>query len=113
MIPYRILAPIILALCFWGAYCIRNTLFDIWVAAGFGVLGYIMKRHKLPAAPFILAFILGDPLELHFRQVAAMGPLYVLFQRPISLVLLGFAAILAVAFTFSREKRVVVAVDED
>lgn len=104
MIPYRILAPIIIALCFWGAYCIRNALFDVWVMVGFGVLGFIMKKHRLPAAPFVLGFILSDPLELHFRQVAALGPLYVLFQRPISVTLLGCAVLVAAVYTFFREK---------
>jgi len=104
MIPYNILAPIIIGLCLLGAYCIRNTTFDLWVAVGFGFLGCIMKRHNLPTAPFFLGFILGDPLELHFRQVAAIGPLVTLIQRPISLALLVASAILAVAFTIFKER---------
>jgi putative tricarboxylic transport membrane protein len=114
MIPYRILAPIILALCFWGAYCIRNSVFDIWVAVCFGMLGFVMKRYRMPAAPFVLGFILGDPLELYFRQVAALGPLAAIFQRPMAVVLLSCAVLVVVLYTVFREKQEKgVAVEED
>lgn len=104
MIPYRILAPMIIAICFLGAYTIRNAEFDVATMVGFGILGYIMKRYGLPAAPFILAFILADPMELYFRQVATLGPFYVLFQRPISAVLLVCAAVLIAVFAIFRDK---------
>jgi len=113
MIPYRILAPIILALCFWGAYCIRNSVFDIWVAVGFGLLGYVMKRYNLPAAPFVLGFILGDPIELHLRQVMALGPFSLTLQHPIAVTLLACAGIVIILYTAFREKREVVAVIEE
>ena len=104
MIPYRILAPLIIAICFLGAYTIRNAEFDIATMVGFGILGYIMKRYGLPAAPFILAFILADPMELYFRQVATLGSFFALFQRPISAVLLVFAGLLVIAFAIFRDK---------
>lgn len=114
MIPYRILAPIILALCFWGAYCIRNSVFDIWVAVGFGLLGYVMKKYNLPAAPFVLGLILGDPIELHLRQVMALGPFSLTLQHPIAMALLTCAVIVVILYTVFREKREVVsAIEED
>jgi len=105
MIPYRILAPLILALCFWGAYCIRNSLFDIWIAVFFGILGFVLKRYQMPAAPFVLGFILGDPLELYFRQVAALGPLAAIFQRPMAVGLLSCAVLILIVYTVFREKQ--------
>jgi len=113
LIPYRILAPLILAICFWGAYCIRNAVYDIWVAVIFGVLGYFMKRHKLPAAPLVLGFILGDPVEMYFRQVAALGPLHYLFTRPISLSLFICAVVVVVLFTVIREKQSNLEIEEE
>ena len=111
MIPYRILAPVIIAICFLGSYTIRNAEFDVWTMVAFGVLGYIMKRYRLPAAPFILAFILADPFELYFRQVATLGPFTLLFQRPISAVLLACAGIVIAVYTIFREKSEIPAAD--
>ena len=58
LIPYRVLGPIVLAICLVGAYSPRNTLFDVWVALAFGVIGFAMKKANWPLAPLILGFIL-------------------------------------------------------
>jgi hypothetical protein len=50
-IPYKDLGPIILAICIIGAYSPRNILFDIWVAVGAGVVGYIRRKTNWPIAP--------------------------------------------------------------
>ena len=39
-----ILLPIICILSVIGAYALRNSMFDVWVAVLFGVIGYGMKR---------------------------------------------------------------------
>jgi putative tricarboxylic transport membrane protein len=90
LIPYKILAPIILGVCLVGAYSPRNTMFDVWVALIFGVLGYAMKKKGWPLAPLILGFILGDMFEGAFRQSLSMsgGSLKIFFNRPIALILI-------------------------
>jgi putative tricarboxylic transport membrane protein len=85
LIPYKILAPIILAICIIGAYSPRNTMFDVWIALIFGVLGYYMKRNGWPIAPLILGFILGPKFEQALRQSLAMGSIGFFFNRPISI----------------------------
>jgi putative tricarboxylic transport membrane protein len=90
LLPYKILAPIILSVCLVGAYSPRNTMFDVWVALAFGVLGLVMKKRKWPIAPLILGFVLGDMLERALRQSLSLGggsPL-IFVNRPISLVLI-------------------------
>ena len=82
MIPYKYLAPIILAICVVGAYSPRNTMFDVWVALGAGVLGYIMRKNNWPVAPLILGFILGPMLEQSLRQSLSMGGPMIFFTSP-------------------------------
>jgi len=40
---------------------------------GMGWLGYFMMRNNIPAAPFLIAFILGPLLEDNFRQAMLMS----------------------------------------
>lgn len=95
MVPYRYLGPITLAICVIGAYSVRNTLFDVWTAIAFGVLGYFMKLRDWPAAPLILGFILGPALEQHFRASLQMsgGSLDIFFTRPITTSFLTVTAL--------------------
>jgi putative tricarboxylic transport membrane protein len=88
LLPYKILAPIILAVCLVGAYSPRNTMFDVWVALVFGVLGFLMKKKKWPLAPLILGFVLGDMFERALRQSLALsgGSPIIFFNRPISAI---------------------------
>jgi putative tricarboxylic transport membrane protein len=80
-IPYPILAPIILVVCMVGAYSTRNTMFDVWVCAAFGVLGWTMRARSWPLAPLVLAFVLGPMIERAGRQVIAVSP-ELLLHRP-------------------------------
>lgn len=103
MVPYRYLGPITLAICIIGAYSVRNTLFDVWTAIAFGILGYFMKMRDWPAAPLILGFILGPALEQHFRATLQMsgGSLDIFFSRPIAILFLGVTAF-TVIFSFRK-----------
>jgi putative tricarboxylic transport membrane protein len=94
LIPYKYLAPTILAICVVGAYSPRNTLFDVWVALVAGIVGYIMRKTNWPVAPLILGFILGDMLEQALRQSLAMGGPMFFFNRPVSLAFLLLALII-------------------
>ena len=80
-VPYPILAPIILVICMVGAYSTRNSMFDVWVCALFGLLGWIMRARNWPLAPLVLAFVLGPMIERAGRQVIAISP-ELLLHRP-------------------------------
>lgn len=84
-IPNRLLYPVVLVLCLFGAYAVNNSLFDILVMIVMGVLGFTMLRLKLPAAPFLIAFILGPLLEDNFRQslLISEGSISIFFQNSI------------------------------
>ncbi len=62
-IPKEVLAPTIGLLCLSGAYSDGNAMFNVWVALGFGSLGYAFNKLSIPHAPLILALVLGRQIE--------------------------------------------------
>jgi putative tricarboxylic transport membrane protein len=87
-IPRAILLPAVFVLCVYGVYAVNNNVFDIGVMFAMGWLGYFMQRNNIPAAPFLIAFILGPLLEDKFRQAMLMsqGHASILFRSPITWV---------------------------
>jgi putative tricarboxylic transport membrane protein len=108
-VPYHVLAPIVLSVCIVGAYAPRNTMFDVWVALAFGVLGYGMRRLQMPLAPLVLGFLLGPLFEQSLRQSIAMqGTPMIFLTRPIPLVLIiGAVLVLGVTLWLRRRSRAV------
>ena len=84
-IPHRVLFPIVLVLCVFGSYAVNNNIFDVGVMFLMGLVGFLMLKLKIPAAPFLIAFILGPLLEDNFRQslLLSRGDLMVFFSSPI------------------------------
>jgi len=96
---------VLLAVCVIGAYAPRNTLFDVWVAILFGIVGYVMRRLALPLAPLVLGFLLGPMFEQALRQsIALTGSPMIFLTRPISLALI-VAAGLVLGFTMALRRR--------
>jgi putative tricarboxylic transport membrane protein len=94
-IRYQFLYPGILLFCILGAYSLNESVFDVGIMIGFGVLGYIFRKIDWPLAPTVLALILGPMMERNLRTALEMsgGDLSILVTRPISAVLLIIAAI--------------------
>ncbi|GAA5120565.1 tripartite tricarboxylate transporter permease [Alloalcanivorax gelatiniphagus] len=67
-IPYHVLYPAMLFFICIGVFSVRSSVFDIYTALFFGVVGYFLIRLKFPAAPLLLGFILGPMMEVHFRR---------------------------------------------
>ena len=51
-----------------GAYAIHHRVTDVYWMLGFGVLGYVLRRHGYPVAPIILGMILGPLMDRSYRQ---------------------------------------------
>jgi putative tricarboxylic transport membrane protein len=84
-IPHRILFPIVFVLCVFGAYAVNNSTFDVMVMMIMGMVGFAMLKLEIPAAPFLIAFILGPMLEDNFRQslLISKGSMGIFFSSPI------------------------------
>ncbi len=96
-IPYAVLYPTILFFCCIGTFSINNNFDDIFITAGFGLLGYLLMRLSLDPAPLMLGFILGPMLEEYFRRAMTIsrGSFSVFVTQPISATLLACIVLLA------------------
>jgi len=109
-IPYRFIGPMILLFTFIGTYSVRNNFFDVGTALGFGILGFIMSKLRIPVIPLVISIILTDTLERSLRQTISMGGGSVRFilHRPIALVfiLAGVVAMSLIIFLRSKAGKV-------
>jgi len=98
-IPLYLLMPLVLLLCLVGVYSINNSILDVWLMIGFGLLGYLMRRLDFDVAPLVLALVLGPMMERSFREtmMIGQGDLTVFLTRPISATLLAVGAMVMVA----------------
>ena len=85
-IPRGVLFPGVLVLCIYGVFAVNNNIFDVGVMFVMGWVGFVMLRNDIPAAPFLIAFILGPLLENNFRQAMLMSGNSpdILFRGPIT-----------------------------
>ena len=90
-IPYSFLYPSLLAFATLGVYAVNNSVVDVWIMAGAGLLGYVLRKLDFEIAPIILGLVLAPMLELNFRQSLAMsaGSYAIFFTRPIAAVMLA------------------------
>ncbi len=85
-----ILMPLVVLICFVGAYGINNSVFDVWVMIFFGILGFFMERHGFQPAPLVLGLVLGKMMESSLRRSMVLfdGNWLGFADRPISAVFL-------------------------
>ena len=102
-VPKHILLPIILVLCVVGAFGLSSRLFDVWSILLFGLLGYGFVKAGMPAAPFIIGFILGPMAETNLRRglMLSDGNFGDFFTTPIAGSFLALALIFVLWQVFS------------
>ncbi len=95
-LPEAIVSAYVLVLCFVGALSIRNSITDLWLMIGFGVVGYLFERFRFPIAPLVLGVILGPLAEESFMNsmISFGNDWTVFFTRPISGTVMVFAIVL-------------------
>jgi putative tricarboxylic transport membrane protein len=95
-IPYSYLYPAVLAFATIGVYAVNNSVVDVWIMVGAGLIGYLLRKLNFELAPIILGLVLAPMLELSFRQSLAMsaGNYAVFVTRPIAAVMLVIAVAL-------------------
>ena len=106
-IPYRLLYPAILVFCCIGVYTVNNSVFDVFITAGFGVIGYMFFKFGCEPAPLLLGFVLGPMMEENFRRALLLsrGDFTTFVTRPLSLGLLVAAALLVVIVALPAIKK--------
>lgn len=87
------LMAFIYALIFSGIYSINNSLFDVALVLGAGVLGLVMRMLALPLLPTVLGVVLGYLVESNYRRslVLSGGDPAIFVEDRIAAVLLAIA----------------------
>ncbi len=90
-VPYAFLAPLVVMVCSIGVFSIKNDPTEIVIMAGFGMLGYVLRKLAFEPGPLLLAFILGPMVEKALRQSLLLsgGEFDIFVRRPIAGVLIG------------------------
>ena len=93
--PRALLLSLILIFCMIGVYGTSFSVFDLMLLLGFGLLGLGMRLFGFPAAPLILALILGSIMEESMRRALQIsgGDWSIFIDKPISLALLSIAVL--------------------
>ena len=89
-VPVRVMIPIIMIVCFLGAYASTYSMFGVIVMLIAGVCGYIFEKNDYSTSPMLLAFVLAPLLEDNMRKafIATAGDISeVFFSSGISIVL--------------------------
>jgi len=111
--PEAVVSAYVLILCFIGALSIRNSVVDLWLMIGFGILGYLFERLKFPVAPLVLGVILGPLAEESFinSMITFSTDWTLFFPRPMAGGIMALTAVvLALPFIqkwWVRRRRVV------
>jgi putative tricarboxylic transport membrane protein len=97
-VPYRLLFPTVILICCIGIYSIGSQPTDVLQVGIFGLLGYLFFKLGLEPAPLLLGLVLGGLLEDNLRRglVLSRGDVVLFLSQPLTLALLGLAAIILV-----------------
>lgn len=104
-IPKHYLLPVVLLLTLTSIYVERTSMAALYIAVGFGLLGYLMRRIDMSVLPFVIAFILANNLEEGIRRAfsASGNDPWFFFSSPISIAF--FTAALVVIYVFGIRAR--------
>jgi len=105
--PPHLLMPMILGFGATGVYALNTLPFELYLMIGFGVLGYLFAWARIPAAPLVLALVLGDAMEQSFRQALTIsdGNPAIFIASPIAATLIGLTVLSLVLPPLFRRRR--------
>jgi putative tricarboxylic transport membrane protein len=85
-VPVHIIVPLILGLTVVGAFADREYIFDMALALGFGVIGYIAVKTNYHVTSILIGVLLGPIFERYLLRSLRIGQgdIMVLFSSPIA-----------------------------
>ena len=86
-VPIQILWPVVFIFSIVGAYALEQSMMDVWIAIGSGILGFYMRRHGFSVVPMAIGLILGGMLETRLGQSMVMldEKWWLMLTRPLTL----------------------------
>ncbi|MFS0866407.1 tripartite tricarboxylate transporter permease [Microbacterium sp. 179-B 1A2 NHS] len=99
-VPNHYLYAGITVLAVLGVYAVGSSTADLWVLFGVGILGFVMRRFRVPVAPVMIAVVLGPLAETELRRALAVseGDVAILWGSPFTI---GLYIVLAVGLVVS------------
>jgi TctA family transporter len=87
-----------------GAYSLQNSMFDVYVMALFGLIGFGLELLAIPLAPLILGLILGPMVEKNLRTglIKTEGDWMPFLTRPFCLTMVTVLLVVFMLPTLSR-----------
>jgi putative tricarboxylic transport membrane protein len=94
--PYLIAG--ILALVMTGVYALHQSVFDLAMVLGIGVVGYGMRLLRVPVLPMVLGLVLGYMVESNYRRslLISSGEHSIFVTDKVSAGLLALALLLTI-----------------
>lgn len=104
-VPKNIIVPLIIFMSVIGSFSMNNSMFDVCVTIGFGIIGYFMIKSDIPQSPIVLSIILGPMAETNLRKAVLMyeGSYSFLYTRPITVTFLVLA-IFSIVSAYRKSK---------
>ncbi len=97
----NIMVPLVLSVCFIGAFAAHSRIEDVVVAAVFGILGYLMEKYHYSRANFVIGMVLATMIERNLHLSLTLYGSDFLFTRPVTLAMFIFV-IITTAMPFIR-----------
>lgn len=98
--------PLVLIMAVIGSFATTNSLFSVWVALGFGLLGYFLYKYGFSVPGVVLALILGPIIEENMRLALVLyRGSFVAFVSSIPSVVGLIAAVLVIGLEIRRAWR--------
>jgi putative tricarboxylic transport membrane protein len=72
LVPNAFLWPTVFVLSVVGSYSLDQSILDVWVMLGFGIVGYYMRRFGFSVVPLAMGLILGKMAETSLKQSMIM-----------------------------------------
>lgn len=95
--PATLVYPMVLLLCLVGVYISTGGMLGVWALAGFGAVGFLMRKLGFSVVCFIIGAVLGPMIELTVRQsviLTAQSPAELL-EHPVALLLFALTPVVS------------------
>lgn len=108
-IRFRLIAPFMVMIVCFGAFNTNQDLADLLLLLAIGALGLLMRRFGWPRPPFVVGFVLAQPMETYLYQAVQFYG-WSFLQRPGVLIIAALTLIFIVLG--ARQRRLADTEDE-
>lgn len=90
-VPVTLLVPFLILTCTAGAFAETSSMFSVYIAVCFGILGYFLIKLGFSPVPLLLGIILGPIAESNLGRalVISEGSMSIFVTRPISVLFIA------------------------